>query len=99
MANPKRGRPPSGAVWDGERYALPPEALELAAARVQQHRVACRDRYRATRAALIRAKPELFSKHGRGRAGKVVRQTECPLSEGVLESVSEAGDSGSSEGR
>ena len=52
-----RGRPPFGAVWENNRYALPPESVELAAQKLEQHRQACRDRYKATREALRIAKP------------------------------------------
>jgi hypothetical protein len=56
-----RGRPPTGAILttDGT-YELPPEAIEAAAERVIKHRIACRERYVATRAGLRKAKPTLF---------------------------------------
>ena len=56
-----RGRPPTGAILttDGT-YELPPEAIEAAAERVIKHRIACRERYVATRAGLRQAKPTLF---------------------------------------
>ena len=56
-----RGRPPTGAILttDGT-YMLPPEAIEAAAERVIRHRIACRERYVATREGLRHAKPSLF---------------------------------------
>jgi hypothetical protein len=59
-----RGRPPTGAILttDGT-YVLPPEAIEAAAERVIKHRIACRERYIATRAGLRQAKPSLFEKN------------------------------------
>ena len=59
-----RGRPPTGAILttDGT-YELPPEAIEAAADRVIKHRIACRERYIATRAGLRQAKPLLFKQH------------------------------------
>lgn len=75
-----RGRPPLGAVLTNDgQYELPPEAVEAAAARLLQHREACRRRYAATRQGLRLAKPELFKKKGNDRLDEFCRGAPADL--------------------
>ena len=55
-----RGRPPCSAQWDGEKWVIDPGALEIAAIKLEEQRIKCRDRKRATKAALRELKPQLF---------------------------------------
>ena len=55
-----RGRPPIGAVWENGEYRLTEEGLQNAVDRLEAHRKACRDRYRLTRGALKKQRPDLF---------------------------------------
>ena len=95
-----RGRPPAGAVLqetaEGPRWCLTPDALERAAVRLQEHRMACRERYRTTRAALLQAKPHLFIKNGR-TTGRNLPNSRLPLSRCVSPCISEEGHSSSPE--
>ena len=55
-----RGRPPCSAQWDGEKWVIDPGALEVAAIKLEEQRIKCRDRKRATKAALRELRPQLF---------------------------------------
>ena len=55
-----RGRPPAGAVLVDGRWELTEASLARAAARLEKHRLDCRERYRRNRAALVRQRPDLF---------------------------------------
>jgi len=94
-----RGRPPVGAVWQDGRYILLPESVELAAQKLERHRRAARDRYRATREALRAAKPELFNKHvGSGARGSLPL-SQFSVCSAVQEGTREEGHTGTPEGR
>ena len=93
-----RGRPPTGAVWCEGGYVLPPESVEIAAQKLEQHRQACRDRYKATRDALRAAKPELFSNNVRRRARGSVCLTEFSVCSSVQKGAQETGDTGTDKG-
>ena len=91
-----RGRPPLGAVLENGVYILPPESVEAAAQRLELHRERCRARYRATRQALQKAKPELFIKHERGGTQQNLRRFECAKCDGLSEGVGAEGHQGAS---
>ena len=101
-----RGRPPIGAVLqekeDAEHgeWVMTPEALEKAARRLQDHRVACRNRYRAIRDALKAQRPDLFAKRigKRGRAGQTVRNSQLSIGDSVLQGTEEEGHPGEAKG-
>ncbi len=92
------GRPPAGAVWCEGGYVLPPESVELAAQKLEQHRQACRDRYKATRDALRAAKPELFRNDVGRRARGTVRLTEFSVCSSVQKGPREKRDTSSDKG-
>ena len=86
-----RGRPPTGAVLDDNgAYVMSPESIEVAAERLKKHREQCRERYRATRAALQAVKPELFKNDGGGTQQNLQR-FECPERNGLSEGSRAAG--------
>ena len=60
-----RGRPPIGAVWINGEYRLTEDGLRNAVDRLESHRKKCRDRYRDTRDALKKQRPELFGARAR----------------------------------
>ena len=62
-----RGRPPIGAVWVNGEYRLTEDGLRNAVDRLESHRKKCRDRYRDTRDALKKQRPELFGARARMR--------------------------------
>ena len=57
-----KGRPPTGAVLTDGVWALPDEAIEIAAERIIRHRAICRQRYRATMQGIRKALPHLLRK-------------------------------------
>ena len=56
------GRPPKYCLLQDGVWVLTPEGEEKAAARLEKHRTACRERYRRARQALRTQRPELFQK-------------------------------------
>ena len=71
-----RGRPPIGAVWENGEYRLTDEGLRNAVERLETHRKKCRDRYRNTRDALKRARPDLFEKGKRANQSVLTWQKD-----------------------
>ena len=57
-----KGRPPTGAVQTDGVWALPEEAVEIAAERIIRHRDICRQRYRATMQGIRKVLPLLLRK-------------------------------------
>ena len=56
-----RGIPPCSAQCDGEKWVIDPDALEVATVKLEEQRINCRDRKRATMAALRELNPQLLT--------------------------------------
>ncbi len=100
-----RGRPPTGAVLqttDEEygRWVMTPEALEKAVRRLEEHRAACRNRYRNNRDTLKAQRPDLFIKKNgkRGRADTALRESQLPICDCILQGTEEERHPGEAKG-
>ena len=62
-----RGRPPCFAHWDGESWVSDYDALDKAADKLVANREKCKERKRAIRGAIKKAKPQLFDKIPKGQ--------------------------------
>ena len=71
-----RGRPPCFAHWDGESWVPDHDALDKAADKLVANREKCKERKRAIREAIKKAKPQLFDKIPKGQTRLEARTPE-----------------------
>jgi len=97
----RRGRPPTYCEEINGQMYVTPETLDREIQRLEKHRTDCRNRYRNKRDMLKALRPELFDKrNGNVRTNQqIVRRFGIPLGSNILQSGTEAGDSGQVEGR